>query len=74
MINELSRLAESIKDANIKTETWHPKLLMIPKITPNAPCVRILLKEGRVSRLCRVSSETRKIIRKYGDIRVRFPP
>lgn len=73
MINELSRLAESIKDANIETETWHPKLLIIPKITPNAPCVRILLKEGRVSRLCRVSSEIREIIRKYGDNQGTFP-
>ncbi len=67
MINELSRLSESIKGANIETEIWHPKLLTIPRIKPDAPCVRILLKNRRVSCLRPVSADLGKTLRKYGD-------
>ena len=73
MINELSRLAESIKGANIRTESWHQSYGTIPKVKLDSPCVRILMKEGKVSLLQSISSEVGKTLRKYGNNQGSFP-
>ncbi|MCU0600503.1 MAG: hypothetical protein MUE70_14750, partial [Desulfobacterales bacterium] len=43
MIDELVKAANAIEKAGIKPPDWHPKLNRLPKVSKEAPCVRIWL-------------------------------
>jgi len=73
LINELNRMAEAIRNAGIQTETWHSKYVTIPKIRPDAPCIRILIKDGMVGSLRSVDAESGKTLRKFGNNQGSFP-
>lgn len=73
MINELYSLSVCIKNAEIQEESWHREYKLIPNITPQSPCVRIVLIKNHISVLESVSSELGKKIRKYGNNQGTFP-
>ena len=73
MINELYQLAEALENAGIATESWHREYKPIPNVRPNAPCVRIVVANGRVIRLESVSKELAAKLRKYGSNQGSFP-
>ena len=43
MIDELVKAANAIEHAGIKPQDWYPKLNRLPKVSKEAPCVRIWL-------------------------------
>ena len=73
MINELYQLAEAMENAGIATESWHREYKPIPNVRPNAPCVRIVVANGRVIRLESVSKDLAAKLRKYGSNQGSFP-
>jgi hypothetical protein len=46
MIDELVKAANAIEKAGIKSQDWHPRLKVLPKVTKNTPCVRVWLTAG----------------------------
>jgi hypothetical protein len=49
MIEELFKVADALKDANISTYDWHPSLSALPSAA-NKPCIRVwLLQDGHVN-------------------------
>lgn len=73
MINELYDLSEALKTAQIQTQNWHRKYRPIPNIRGNAPCVRIVISDGRVVRISDVDASLGQILRKYGSNQGSYP-
>lgn len=73
MINELYDLARSLEDAKIDTTKYHDKLQLIPKITVESPCVRIVVSDGVITSLEPVPKESAIFIRRFGDNQGFFP-
>ncbi len=73
MINELSRLAEAIEQADIKTQSWYRTYGPIPKIRENAPCIRILINDGEVVGISAVNEKIGAGLRKYGTNQGSYP-
>ncbi len=73
MINELHQLTVAMQEAHIETDTWHREYKPIPQITDKAPCVRIVLSDGKVSRLESIDAKAGEYIRKYGNNQGTFP-
>ena len=73
MINELHQLSVAMREENIDTDTWYREYKTIPKISSKAPCVRIVLSNGKVERLESVLPQVGSYIRKYGNNQGTFP-
>lgn len=73
MINELHQLAVALGEAGVVTDSWYREYKPIPKITDKAPCIRIVLSEGKVERLESVQKDLGSVIRKYGNNFGTFP-
>lgn len=73
MINELHQLARAMREADVETESWYRRYIPIPKVRKNAPCVRIVVSDGKVKRVESISAEQGECIRKYGDNQGTFP-
>ncbi len=73
MINELHQLSVAMREEKIDTDTWYREYKTIPKISSKAPCVRIVLSDGKVERLESVSPQVGSHIRKYGNNQGTFP-
>lgn len=73
MINELQLLTEAMREANISAASWHREYIPIPNIKKNAPCIRIVLDNGKISLVESVPEENGSIIRKYGNNQGSFP-
>jgi hypothetical protein len=66
MIDELIRVADAMKDADIVSVNWHPKLKVLPKVSKNAPCVRIWLKsDGHIKDVEALTAEQVVQLRKF---------
>ncbi len=73
MINELYQLTKALDQANIVAEHTHPKYKLLPKVTPKAPCVQIILENGRIYKVRSLTAEQAEEIRKYGTNQGTFP-
>lgn len=73
MINELAQLAKALEKANVQTEKWYREYKPLPNISDKAPCVRILITDGKVERLETVSPENGRVLRKYGSNQGTYP-
>lgn len=73
MINELHQLAVALSEAGVAADSWYREYKPIPKITEKAPCIRIVLSDGRVERLESVQTKLGPDIRKYGNNQGTFP-
>ena len=73
MINELYDLSKALEDARIQTHNWHRKYGPIPNIRMDAPCVRIIVSDGRVVRISEVNAVQGQILRKYGSNQGSYP-
>ena len=73
MINELYDLSEALKSARVQTQNWHRKYRPIPNIRSNAPCVRIVITDGRVVRISSVDTSYSQILRKFGSNQGSYP-
>jgi len=66
MIDELTKAANAIETAGIKSQDWHPRLKVLPKVTKKTPCVRIWLTEdGHIHDIEPLAEETAAKLRKY---------
>lgn len=73
MINELYALADSMSKAGIKAKEWHRKYKPIPNIKQKAPCIHIIVKDGKVLELSEVPAELGRELRKYGSNQGTYP-
>ncbi|MDD2955074.1 MAG: hypothetical protein PHD67_02025 [Oscillospiraceae bacterium] len=73
MINELSKLAEAMEASGIQAQIWHRKYKPIPNIRAKAPCIRILIADGKVLGLSSVKEEMGSGLRKYGTNQGSYP-
>ena len=73
MINELSKLAEALKKSNIHAQSWHRKYKPIPNIRAKAPCIRILIADGKVIELSSVDEKAGAGLRKFGTNQGSYP-
>ena len=66
MIDELVKAANAIEKSGIKPQDWHPKLKVLPKVSKNAPCIRIwLTPDGHIHDIEPLSKELAAQLRKY---------
>ena len=66
MIEELFKVASSMKEAGIVPVDWHPKLKVLPKVTKKTPCIRIwLTTNGHIQDLESLTEEQAACLRKY---------
>jgi len=66
MIDELVKAANAIEKVGIKTQDWHPKLKVLPKIKKKAPCIRIwLTADGHIHDIEPLAEERVAQLRKY---------
>ena len=73
MINELYQLTKAMDQANIAAAHTHPKYKLIPKVTKKAPCVQLILENGRIYKIKSLTAEQASEIRKYGTNQGTFP-
>lgn len=73
MINELSKLAEAMEKSGIQAQSWHRKYKPIPNIRAKAPCVCILIADGKVMDLSSVDEKVGSGLRKYGTNQGSYP-
>lgn len=73
MINELHELSLAMQKAGVTTEQWHRKYKLIPKASDKAPCVRIILNQGRVVQVEEVDPALAAHLRKFGTNQGSFP-
>lgn len=73
MINELYQLTRALDQANIAAEHTYPKYKLIPKVTQKAPCVQLILENGRLYKIRNLTAEQAAEIRKYGTNQGTFP-
>lgn len=73
MINELRQLSQAMEESNINGEIWHQKYKPIPNIRANAPCVRILIDDGKVIELSSVDQNKGSCLRKFGTNQGSYP-
>lgn len=73
MINELYQLSKAMEKAGIQPQSWHRKYKPIPNIRPTAPCIRVSLRDGRVTGIFEVDKELGKELRKYGSNQGTYP-
>lgn len=73
MINELSKLAEAMEKSDVQAQSWHRKYKPIPNIRAKAPCVRILIADGKVVELSSVDEKVGSSLRKYGTNQGSYP-
>lgn len=66
MIDELVKAANAIEKAGIKSQDWHPKLKVLPKVSKKEPCVRIwLTADGHIHDIEPMPIELVAQLRKY---------
>ena len=66
MIDELMKAANAIETAGITQKDWHPKLKVIPKVTKQAPCLRIWLgTDGHIKDIEFMDTKIAADLRKY---------
>lgn len=66
MIDELVKAANTLEKAGIKSQDWHQKLKVLPKVTKKKPCVRIwLTAAGHIHDIEPLSEELASQLRKY---------
>ena len=73
MINELYRLSTAMEEAGISAQGWHRQYKPIPNVRNGAPCVRIVLADGKVQELSEVNAELAAVLRKFGSNQGSFP-
>ena len=73
MINELYRLSTAMEEAGISAQGWHRQYNPIPNVRNGAPCVRIVLADGKVQELSEVNAELAAVLRKFGSNQGSFP-
>ncbi|MGX8698342.1 MAG: hypothetical protein ACSW8F_00225 [bacterium] len=73
MINELYQLAVAMEGAEVRADRWHREYKLIPNVKPDAPCVRIVLSAGKVTRIEAVDADMAKKLRRYGNNQGFFP-
>jgi len=74
MINELFTLSRALEDFGIVTKDWHNDYKQLPKVTKNAPCLRIWLNsDGSVYGIESLEGEMVQSLRKYGNNQGTFP-
>jgi len=74
MINELYSLSNTIEDKGIVTKDWYREYNPLPKVTKNAPCIRIwLTKDGSVCGMESLEAELVQSLRKFGNNQSTFP-
>ena len=66
MIDELVKAANAIEKAGIKSQDWHPRLKILPKVTKKMPCVRFWLTvDGHIHDIEPLAEELAAQLRKY---------
>lgn len=66
MIDELVKAANAIEKAGIRPIDWHPKLNRLPKVSKNAPCVRIwLTTDGNIQNADLIDEKHVSLLWKY---------
>ena len=73
MINELYQLSVAMEKSGISGKQWHRKYKPIPNVKAKAPCVKIVLHEGRISKLESIDESIATKIRKYGTNQGTYP-
>ena len=73
MINELFELSETINKLGVITKPWHRKYMPIPNITDKSPCIKIVINEGKVSKVTTVKATQGSVLRKFGSNQGTFP-
>lgn len=73
MINELSKLAAAMEKSSIHAQNWHRKYKPIPNIRAKAPCIRILIADGKVIELSSVDEKIGAGLRKFGTNQGSYP-
>lgn len=73
MINELYNLSKAIEKSGIQVKSWHRKYKPIPNIRINAPCVRIIIAEGKGVELSAVENKLGEELRKFGTNQGTYP-
>lgn len=73
MINELYDLSKALDSVQIRTQSWHRKYKPIPNIRGDAPCVRIIISNGKVVGISQLDAKFDKILRKYGSNQGSYP-
>lgn len=74
MINELYDLSSTIESKGIVTKDWYREYKLLPKVTKNAPCVRIwLAKDGSVCEVESLDADLVQSLRKFGNNQGTFP-
>lgn len=73
MINELYELSAAMDQVGVQAQNWHRKYKPIPKIRPDAQCVRIVLSKGAVAGLSEISEAQGECLRKYGSNQGSYP-
>ena len=66
MIDELVKAANAMEKAGIKSQDWHPKLKVLPKVTKKTPCIRVWLTEdGHIHDIEPIAEKMVTKLRKY---------
>ena len=66
MINELMTLANSMEQAGITVQQWHPILKPLPNASKQKPCYRVVLSEdGAVVEISTIDLELVPKLKKY---------
>lgn len=73
MINEIYPAHISMQKHNISTVNYHKDYKLIPNITQKAPCYRIVLEDGKVTRVNTVEVEMGRNLRKFGSNNGTYP-
>lgn len=68
MLNELYGLSHTLGGMRIEAEEWHREYKPLPKVSKDAPCLRIWLSgDGTVSNIEALDSELVQTLRKFGN-------
>ena len=74
MLNELSALSSTLSSMEIGTKEWHREYKSLPKVSKNAPCIRIWLSgEGTIHYIEELNAELVQALRKFGNNQGTFP-
>ncbi len=68
MLNELYGLSHTLRGMQIDAEEWYREYKPLPKVTKDAPCLRIwLAHDGSVSDIEEIGNDLAQSLRKFGN-------
>lgn len=73
MINEIYPAHVSMQKHNISAVSYHKDYKLLPNISHRAPCYRIVLQNGSVTRVNSVDAELGRNLRKFGSNNGTYP-